>query len=244
MRLFLAMMLLGTITSGAQVVGQNTQPGGSNGTYTMSVSTKLVIEAVNVKDKQGKAIKGLTAKDFNVTEDGISQQVSFCEYQELPTGPVAAPAKPAAPENIKIYNRLAVTQISPEPPGSVRYKDRRLIAMYFDLTALPPEDKLRALEAAQKFIRTQMTPADLVSIMRYGGSSVDVLQDFTDDHNRLLSILETLIVGENQQSEDITDDASAADTGAAFGQDSGEFNLLIQTDNSPRYRQRLSSWDG
>ncbi len=219
------MMLLGTLPAGAQVVGQNTQQGG-NGTFTMSVSTKLVVEAVNVKDKQGKSISGLTAKDFTVTEDGVQQHVSFCEFQQLPTAPPVMPAKSAIPEDIKVYNRLAVTQITPEPPGSVRYKNRRLIAMYFDLTAMPPDDKLRALEAAQKFIRTQMTSADLVSIMRYQGSSVDVLQDFTDDHNKLLSILETLIVGENQQSEDITDDASAADTGAAFGQDSGEFNLF------------------
>jgi VWFA-related protein len=227
MRLLLSIsvMLLGTLTAGAQVVGQNTQPGG-NGAYTLSVSTKLVIEAVNVKDKQGKSISGLTAKDFTVTENGVTQLINFCEYQELPGAPVAVSTKLATPENIKVYNRLAVTQIAAEKPGDVRYKDRRLIAMYFDLTALPPGDKLRALEAAQKFVRTQMTSADLVSIMRYGGGSVDVLQDFTDDHNRLLSILETLIVGENQQAEDVTDDASASDAGAAFGQDSGEFNLF------------------
>lgn len=217
------MMLLGTLTGRAQVVGQNTQPTGDNGVYTMSVSAKLVVEAVNVKDKQGMSVSGLTAKDFTVTEDGVPQQISFCEYQKLPSAPLIAPAKP---ENITVYNRLAVTQIATEKPGDVRYKNRRLIALYFDLTAMPPDDKLRALEAAQKFIRTQMTSSDLVSIMRYGGSSVDVLQDFTDDHNRLLSIIETLIVGENQQSEDITDDADAADTGAAFGQDSGEFNLF------------------
>ena len=225
MRLLLTMMLLGTLPMGAQVIGQNAQPGGSNGTYTMSVSTNLVIEAVVVKDKQGNSIKGLTAKDFTVTEDGVAQQVTFCEYQEMPTGPVALPAKPV-PENVKVYNRLAVTQISPEKPGDVRYKDKRLIGMYFDLTSMPPGDKLRALEAAQKFVRTQMTSADLVSIMRYGGGSVDVLQDFTDDHNKLLSILETLIVGENQQTEDTTNDDASADTGAAFGQDSSEFNLF------------------
>ena len=222
MRLLLTMMLLGTVTAGAQVVGQNTQQGGS-GVYTMSVSSKLVVEAVNVKDKQGKSIGGLTAKDFTVTEDGVPQQLSFCEYQQLPVAPAAAPAKP---ENIKVYNRLGVTQITPEKPGDVRYKDRRLISLYFDLTAMPPDDKLRALQAAEKFIRTQMTSADLVSIMRYGGSSVDVLQDFTDDHNRLLSILETLIVGENEESEGVSDDADSSDTGAAFGQDSGEFNLF------------------
>jgi VWFA-related protein len=223
-QVLISMMLTGTLGAGAQVVGQNTQPG-ANGTYTLSVSSKLVIEAVNVKDKQGKSISGLTAKDFTVTENGVEQQISFCDYEELPVTPAVPTSKPA-PENITIYNRLLVTQIAAEKPGDVRYKNKRLISIYFDLTAMPPDDKLRALQAAERFIRTQMTSADLISIMRYGGGSVDVLQDFTDDHNRLLSILETLIVGENQQSEDVTDDVGAADTGAAFGQDSGEFNLF------------------
>jgi VWFA-related protein len=217
-------MLAATITAQAQVTGQNTKPGGDQ-TYTMSVTSKLVIEAVNVKDKQGKSITGLTAKDFVVTEDGVAQKVSFAEYQQLPTTPEPPAAKPA-PEHVTVYNRLAISQIAPEKPGDVRYKDRRLISIYFDLTSMPPGDKLRALEAAEKFIRTQMTSVDLVSLMRYGGSSVDVLQDFTADHDKLLSILATLIVGENQQPEDTTNDAASGDAGAAFGQDNGEFNLF------------------
>ncbi len=109
----LGMTLAGTLGAGAQVVGGNAQPG-ANGTYTISgAGSKLVIEGVNVKDKQGKAISGLTAKDFTVTEDGIAQKITFCEYQELPVTPPAPLAKPA-PENIKVYNRLAVTQIAPE----------------------------------------------------------------------------------------------------------------------------------
>jgi VWFA-related protein len=223
-RVLISMMLAGALSAGAQVVGQNTQRGGT-GTYTLSVTSKLVIEAVNVKDKQGKSINGLTAKDFAVTENGVEQQINFCEYQELPVAPDATSTK-KAPENVVVYNRLAVTQIAAEKPGDVRYRNKRLISIYFDLTAMPPEDKVRALEAAEKFVRTQMASSDLVSILRYGGGSVDVLQDFTDDHNKLLSIMETLIVGENQQSEDITNDASTADVGAAFGQDSGEFNLF------------------
>jgi VWFA-related protein len=89
-----------------------------------------------------------------------------------------------------------------------------------------PADQLRALSAAQQFIRTQMTTVDLVSILRYQGGSVDILQDFTADRNRLLSILETLIVGEGQDSAESVDDASSADTGAAFGQDDSEFNVF------------------
>ena len=219
-----ATLLLAIAPISAQVVGQNQQPGGS-GAYTVSVTSKLVIEAVNIKDKQGKSVTGLTAKDFTVTEDGVAQTVKICEYQELPTVPDAPTTKPAR-ENLTIYNRLAITQIAPETAGNVKYKDKRLISIYFDLTSMPPGDKLRALEAAEKFVRTQMTSVDLVSIMRYGGASVDVLQDFTADHDRLLSIMQTLIVGENQQIDDTSSDASASDTGAAFGQDNGEFNLF------------------
>ena len=57
---------------------------------------------------------------------------------------------------------------------------------------------MRALNAAKQFIRTQMQAPDLVAIMRYSGGAVDVLQDFTDDRNRLLSIVGTLIVGERE----------------------------------------------
>jgi VWFA-related protein len=75
-------------------------------------------------------------------------------------------------------------------------------------------------------VRKEMTSADLISVMRYQGGSVDVLQDFTADRNRLLSILQTLIVGEGQGSAESLNDASSADTGAAFGQDDSEFNIF------------------
>ena len=52
-----------------------------------------------------------------------------------------------------IYDRLTHTQISPERAGSTKYKDRRLLALYFDMTAMQPEDQLRALSAAKAFIQ-------------------------------------------------------------------------------------------
>src|SRR6202162_2834368 len=94
------------------------------------------------------------------------------------------------------------------------------------MSAMRPADQMRALSAAQQFIRTQMTTVDLVSILRYQGGSVDILQDFTADRNKLLSILTTLVVGEGQGSFETIDDASSADTGAAFGQDDSEFNIF------------------
>jgi VWFA-related protein len=209
----------------AQQIGTNATPG-QNGAYTLTVKSQLVVEAVVVKDKKGNFISGLTAKDFTVTEDGAPQTIRFCEHQELPLTPDPLPATPQDQEEITIYKRLTHTQIAPEDPGRTQYKNHRLLALYFDMTAMPPEDQMRALAAAEKFVRTQMTAADLVSILRYGGGSVDVLQDFTADRNRLLSILQTLVVGEGQGSADSVDDASSADTGAAFGQDDSEFNIF------------------
>jgi VWFA-related protein len=208
----------------AQQIGQNTSS--TSGTYTLTAKAQLVVETVVVKDKQGKFVPGLTAKDFTVTEDGTPQTIKFCEHQNLAAEQTPVPAAAPGTEQIKIYKQLSRTQIAPEAPESTRYKDRRLLALYFDMTAMRPADQLRALSAAEKFLRTQMTSVDLVAILRYQGGSVDILQDFTADRNKLLSILETMIVGEGQGSASTVDDASSADTGAAFGQDDTEFNVF------------------
>jgi VWFA-related protein len=209
----------------AQTIGQN-KSSSAQDTYTLSVRSQLVVEAVSVRDKQGKPVEGLTAQDFVLTEDGVAQKIRFCDHQVLPTAAEPLPKSDPKDESITIYKKLTRTQLTPEAAENLRYKDRRLLALYFDMSAMPPGDQLRALTAAEKFVRTQMTAADLVSILRYEGGSVDVLQDFSADRNRLLSILQTLIVGEGQGDVESLDDASSADTGAAFGQDDSEFNVF------------------
>jgi len=222
--LFVASLSAATC-AGAQQIGQNKAAGGGDN-FTLSVKVQLVVEAVSVKDKDGKPIQGLTAKDFTVTEDGVPQSISFCEHQALAAHAEPLPVVAPSSEDIKLYKKLTHTQIAPETVEDGRYKNRRLLALYFDMSAMYPADQLRALTAAEKFIRTQMTTVDLVSILRYEGGSVDILQDFTGDRNKLLSILETMIVGEDQGSTETVDNASSADTGAAFGQDDSEFNVF------------------
>ena len=225
-RLLFATFLLATVTprpqARAQQIGQN-KTSGSDTTYQLSVRSQLVVETVVVKDKQGNPINDLTAQDFTLTEDGIPQKIRFAEHQILPS--TSAPMPPT-PEDITIYKRLARTQIAPESSENLRYKNRRLLALYFDMSSMGPAEQLRALEAAEKFVRTQLTEVDLVSILRYSGGSVDILQDFSADRNRLLSILQTMIVGEGQGTNDSIDGASSADVGAAFGQDDTEFNVF------------------
>jgi len=202
-----------------QQVGQNTT---SSGPAVFQSTTQLVVETVVVKDKSGKPVTGLTAKDFTITEDGVPQAIRFFEFQKLDE---SAPPRDAITNRVAPFPRLTRTQIAPEPPGDIRYRDRRLLALYFDMTAIPAHDLLRTLEAAKKFIRTQMTSADLVALMVFTSGSVQVLQDFTDDRERLLGLIETLIVGEDENAPGT--DPSSADTGAAFGQNDAEFNVFF-----------------
>jgi VWFA-related protein len=207
----------------AQQIGKNAPSGGSEAA-AFSASTQLVVETVVVKDKSGTPVAGLTARDFTLTENGVPQAIRFFEYQQLDQNPLPAPR--SAKEQIHIYQKLGRTRIAPQTPGSPRYRDRRLIALYFDMTAMPAADQLRALAAAEKFVRTRMAGADLLAILRYTGGSVDVLQDFTADRDRLLSILQTMVVGESGGLDESTADAGTSDVGAAFGQDDSEFNIF------------------
>ncbi len=220
MRLAASILCLAATLS-AQQIGENKTPGAAT-PATFQASTQLVIETVVVKDKSGKPIEGLTAKDFSVTEDGAPQTIRFFEYQKLELEALEKPPAPM-PDRVIPVPKLTTTQIAPEAPGNTRYRDRRLLALYFDMTAMMPPDQLRALNAAKKFIRTSMTGADLMAIMQFAGGAVQVLQDFTSDRGRLESIVQTMIVGEDENADTNPNDA---DTGAAFGQNDGEFNIF------------------
>src|ERR1700731_2966607 len=132
---------------------------------TFRTGTRLIVETVTVKDKDGKPVDGLTAKDFTLTEDGEAQTISFVEYQRVDTAaavPVPSPAA-TAPPPAAVAPAVQPT-IAASAPGDIKYRNRRLLVLYFDVTALPPADLVRACAAAQTYIDTQMAPADLVAI--------------------------------------------------------------------------------
>jgi VWFA-related protein len=208
---------------------QNPPAAAPAGVAKFEANAQLVVETVSVTDKSGKPVEGLTAKDFTVTEDGVAQTISFCEYQKLADDlvpvPAPAPTQVAANEPEKKADPVTQFQISPERPGDIRYKDRRLITLYFDMGAMPPPDQLRAQSAAVKFLKEQMRPADLVALMSFS-DRLHVLQDFTDDRDLLMQTVDKLFIGEAQGFDQSTNDDSAADYGSAFGEDDAEFNIF------------------
>jgi VWFA-related protein len=187
-------------------------------------TTRLIVQTVTVKDREGRVVEGLTAKDFGVTEDGQPQEIAFVEFQRLqapaPGTAQAAATPPPAPNNQ--VERATVTEIAASPPGDIRYQDRRLLVFYFDGSAMSPPDQIRAYTNAMKYIDTQMTPADLIAIMAFQDGAVSVKTDFTDNKNALREVIQILIYGDDQNNDGIPDHPE----GSAFGQNEAEFNIF------------------
>lgn len=183
----------------AVLAGQTPQ----EGLVTFKTTTQMVIVNVVAKARSGKAIEDLKAEDFTILEDGQPQKIAVCDYQRV-NADAPPPAPPRAP--------AAAPAIAASAPGEVRYKDRRLLVMYFDLGSMPPAEMWRTQSAALKFIREQMQGSDLVAVMTYA-RQLEIRQDFTADRDRLAQVVGAL------QPE--ADDAEAADDDAA-----DEFNLF------------------
>ncbi len=233
-RLALACVLAGLVIAVASA--QQTPappPGGQTPAATFRVNTKLVVQTVTVTDRNGRVVEGLTAADFAVTEDGVAQDIAFVEFQRVDAAPSVADAAagqqaPAAPPAAAAAPTQRVApaaqpQIAVSQPGDIRYRDRRLLVFYFDLSAMPPADQARAYSNALTYINSQMTRQDLIAIITFQGGGVRVKQDFTDDRPALVETMQRLIYGDDLDGDGLPDNP---DPGTAFGQDDAEFNIF------------------
>ncbi|HUP05300.1 MAG TPA: VWA domain-containing protein [Bryobacteraceae bacterium] len=197
-------------------------------TVKFQAEAQLVVLNVSAKDKSGNPVEGLKASDFTVTEDGKPQQIKVFEFQKLdetvlpPPPPVAAAPVEAAPPPVQA---AVAPTITPAREGEIKYKDKRLLVLYFDFQGMAPDDQLRVQSNAVKFLNSQMTGSDLVAVMTYAGE-LKVLKDFTDDREGVIKIIKNLIVGQASEMGNVTSDASSSDTGAAYVADDTEFDIF------------------
>ncbi len=191
--------------------------------FTLRVSTQLVIQAVAVTDSSGKPLEGLSAEDFTLTEDNVPQTISVFEFEKLddtPLPPLPSLQEPAATpaRDPAAAIQPPITRITPVSLGDNRYQDRRLLALYFDMSTLDPTDRFHALTSAQTFIEKEMKGPDLVAVFTYAAGAVRVRRDFTDDRAALQDSILRLLY---PKDTDVLEDASSD-----FGQNAGEFNIF------------------
>jgi VWFA-related protein len=188
-------------------------------------STNLVIVTVFVRDKQGKPLAGLKKEDFTLLENGKPQAISVFDYQKLDVG-AAPPSDARAGVTINENAPGAAAAARPRvPEGRERFRDKRLLVLFFDWTSMGPADQVRAKESAEKFVKEKITAADLVQIVSFG-SRLKVEQEFTDDRDVLLDVIQRFQTG--TMSELATAGETDPDTGddVAYSADDTEFNIF------------------
>jgi len=195
--------------------------------YTLKARSEVVLVNVTARDKKGALVRDLTADDFTVIEDGRQQKVTSFDIENTD----AAPETAAGPEQTTVLTlpkpraEAKPAEVQPQQPSAL--KDRRLLILFFDLSAMQPDEIDRSLTAAQKYIDQQMAPADLVSVVSLG-STVRVEQDFSSDRALLKQALGRLNpssgAGFEEGSTGTTE--GTPDTGAPFTADDTEYNIF------------------
>ena len=134
-----------------------------------------------VRDKKtGEVVRGLTASDFQVQENGKPQKIISFDFQSVDQ---------AAPLNEATVNGKAGNTIMGSmnrSATSTELRNHRLIVMFFDITSMQPEDLERAQDAARNYINRQMQPADLVAVVSLD-QSLSLDRDFTANKQLLLN---------------------------------------------------------
>jgi VWFA-related protein len=208
--------------------------------YTFHSESDLVLVNVTVRDKSGTFVRGLKPSDFTILEDGKAQKVVSFDVEDIDA--VANQSVAQAREDVRGNAGKGVGATVAAPAAGAastdQYKDRRLIVLFFDLSAMEPDEIDRAVTSAEHYVDTQMARADLVSIVSLGSSLV-VNQDFTSDHELLKKQLLAFSTGAGQGFEEGTTGTTEGtqDTGQPFTVDDTEFNIF----NTDRRLEALRS---
>lgn|ERR1043166_2627473 len=197
---------------------------------TFKVESKLVIVNVSARDRSGNPITNLKKEDFEVLEDGVRQTIGVFELQKLSNElvtPLSFGLKAPRPIEEKPPATVPGESVTkPEGNSPIRYQDRRLLALFFDLTSMQPGEQVRAQQAAIKFLQSQMTTSDLVSIMTFS-TKLRVVEEFTDDRERLITTLRKMSLGEGSDLAGVAaTDAEEGDDSGSFTADETEFNIF------------------
>lgn len=186
-------------------------------------ATSLVTVDVVVRDGAGHVVRGLTASDFSVLEDGKPQQIQTFTFQEIPTAAAAgtekvdvlADVENRLKDDVKRAAGAAVASPQADAQSAIapeQFAGHRLMVLLFDVSSMQPEDVQRAVDSAQKYVDTTMSTADLVAVATIG-STLNVLTDFSSDRGAVRSALDRLAYTEGTATPPPT--ASTASTDEA-----------------------------
>src|SRR5262249_28749136 len=196
-----------------------------------------VLVNVTVRGKNDMFIRDLKSGDFTVIEDGKKQEIVSLDVENTDSVVTAEAPKTELLGNLNPAPGTSAPSNPPRAPEA-ELKDRRLIVLFFDLTAMQTEEIERAAKSAMDYADKQMSPADLVSVITLS-NSLKVDLDFTSDKAALKTAMTSLIGGSNEgftngATADTTDATDTSDA-SGFTPDETEYNIF----NTDRRLQAL-----
>ena len=193
---------------------------------SIRVTSELVLANVVVRDKKGNLIRDLKKEDFTLFEDGKKQQISTFDFENVDQLETAGGAeKTVTGEAAETAGPAGVLKKSDAPVMNAR--DRRVIVLFFDFSAMEPDQIDRCVESAKKYINGQMRPADIVALVSLS-TNMRVDLDFTDDKTKILSVLSSYSSGSGEgfAMGDTGSAEGTAETGGSFTPDDTDYNTF------------------
>src|SRR3989449_1686164 len=211
------------LQAAAPVLAQQLGQAGANESR-IQVTSELVLVNVVAHDKKGNLVRDLKKGDFTVFEDGKKQEISTFDFENVDEL-VTAGAAEATVSGAAGPGTLLRSAKKAAP--SLDARDRRLILLFLDFSAMDPEQIERSVEAAKKFVDTKMQPADLMALVSLA-TIMHVDLDFTDDKTKSLAALTACNSGQGQGFENGSTGSTegAAETSGAFSADDTDFNTF------------------
>jgi VWFA-related protein len=192
-----AIVVLTATAAHVTVTGQ--EPQAPTDTPVFRVGTRLATIDAVVVDEQGRHVTDLSPGDFEIVERGKRQTVRQAVYVQVigPDGrPVPQPVAPAPAATSTAPNsgRGAEALSRPRPiagDGGLAAAERtgRVIAIVVDDLGMSFRSTVDVRRMLTRYVEDQLSPGDLVAIIRTAGG-VGTLQQFTTDRRLLHAAIE------------------------------------------------------
>jgi VWFA-related protein len=141
---------------------------------------------VSVLDRDRRPVRGLTAADFTVLEDGKPQKVSVFVPVDIPD-PVAPPV-------------AWMKDVAPDVRSNADVKDRRLFLIAIDDATIAADAfALKKVREIARGVVDRLGPTDLAAVVFSRDNRQS--QDFTSDRARLLAAIDAFTVGSYEMGD-------------------------------------------
>jgi len=138
---------------------------------TFTTRVNLVMVPVVVRDKQGRVVAGLTKESFRLFDKGKLQDIERFTVE-----------KPGGQSPVRAAEVQKAAGQSAAPPVSAAAMPWRFVGYLFDDVHAEVADLIRARDAAERHIESQLRPTDRAAIFTTSGQGV---VNFTDDRDQL-----------------------------------------------------------